>query len=43
MTLLNWILGLLSLVIWGGSFAYYFRGMVRDAWRARNDKWFRNE
>ena len=43
MTRLNWILGALCIVIWGGSFAYYFRDIVKNAWRTRNDKWFRNE
>ena len=43
MTLLNWILAALCVVIWGGSFGYYFRDMIKSAWRTRNDKWFRDE
>ena len=42
MTTLNWALAGLCVLCWGGAATWYFRHMIRDAWLARNDKWFRD-
>ena len=35
----NWILGILAVAIWGGSFGWYFYPQIRDLWRERLDHW----
>ena len=42
MTALNWVLGILTLLFWGGAALWYFRKIIQQAWVQRNDKWFRD-
>ena len=42
-TLLNWLLGGFSLVIWFGVFGYYFKDDIKRFWPSRYDKWFRGD
>lgn len=43
MTLLNWILALVALLLWGGTVYWYFRHELRAYWTRRHDKWFRQD
>ncbi len=38
-TYINWILGILAVVIWAGSFGWYFYPEVRNKWQERLDHW----
>ena len=42
MSRLNWILAGVSALFWGVAFVWFFRGMIRQAWAERHDKWFRD-
>ena len=43
MTALNWVLGIVTVVSWGGVLVWYFKDEIRTYWRFRNDRWFRGD